>query len=121
MDARRVGRVIAVGRVAFGALCLAAPRQTLGRAAREAPGQMVWMTRAFGIRDIVLGSGALVSLASERPDPTWVTMGAVADTADAVTAVLFRKELGGSALAATLGLALPAAAAGWRASNGLRG
>ena len=55
-----------------------------------------------------------------RPEARWVTMGAVADTSDAVAALVWRKELGWLGVLSTWGLAIPAAAAGWRASAGLR-
>lgn len=119
MDPRATARAIAAGRIGFGAACLLAPRLVFGRIAREADGSLVWMLRAFGIRDVVLGAGAVHSLrTSSGPDP-WVTMGAVADTADAITALTFRNELGGPKLATTLALALPAATLGWKAAADL--
>ncbi|MEZ5322078.1 MAG: hypothetical protein R2698_08415 [Microthrixaceae bacterium] len=77
------------------------------------------MTRLFGIRDTVLGAGALVSLNREQPEVDWVRMGAVADTADAAIAVVCREELGTKGMAGTLGVAVPAAALGWKASFGI--
>jgi hypothetical protein len=120
MDDRLIARLIAAGRVLFGALCLGLPRVAFGPAGRDASPQMVGVIRLFGIRDIVLGAGALVSLNEDRPDPSWVTFGAVADTADAVTATVFRDDLGPLATAATLSLAVPAATLGWKSALGLR-
>ena len=88
--------------------------------AKDASGPMIWMLRAFGIRDIVLGAGALQSLQALDPDPTWVAFGALADTADVVTALVTRDEIGPSSLAATLGIAVPAALIGWKATIGLK-
>lgn len=119
MDDRLIARLIAAGRVLFGLLCLGAPKILLRREAAATPGQAVWMLRAFGIRDVVLGAGALASLNAEEPDPDWVRMGAIADTADMITAVAFRDELGPQGLAATFGLAAPAATLGWKAASGL--
>lgn len=119
MDPRSIARAIAAGRVAFGAACLLAPRLVARDASPGASGQLVWMLRAFGIRDIVLGTGALQSLADGDGAERWVTLGAVADTADSVAALVFHRELGRGGLAATLGIAVPAAGGGWYAAKGL--
>lgn len=120
MDDRVLARSVAVGRVLFGLLMLFAPRRVFARAvaAGEPDGMFVWLARSFGIRDVVLGAGAIVELSDPEPDGRWVTAGAVADTSDAAAAVLWRRELGAVGTAATLSLALPAAAAGWKASSG---
>lgn len=117
MEPRKIAQFVAAGRVGFGAMCLMIPRVILGQPAREASGPMVWMIRAFGIRDIVLGAGALNALNNGQDEATWVKAGAVADTADAITAVAFARELGGASTAATLSLAVPAAGLGWFAAS----
>ena len=121
MDDRSLARSVALGRVLFGALMLVVPRRVLGWASPgEAGGAFVWLARSFGIRDIVLGSGALVELSDPEPDGRWVTAGAIADTCDAAAAVIWRDELGAAGTAVTLGIAVPAAAAGWKSGTGLR-
>ncbi len=119
MDPRALARSIAAGRVVFGAIMLFIPNVVLARMASDRPGPLVWMARAFGIRDIVLGLGALQSLAQPEPDPAWVRMGAVADSSDAVAALLWHKELGVSGTLSTLSLAIPAAAGGWVAAGSI--
>jgi len=119
MDDRLIARLIAAGRVLFGVLCIASPKLLLQKQAAVTPGQAIWMLRAFGIRDVVLGAGALASLNADEPDPDWVRMGAIADSADAVAALAFRKELGPQALIATLSLAVPASLLGWKSAMGL--
>ncbi len=119
MDDLSLARSIAIGRVMFGALMLFAPNSLLARLSSERPGPLVWVARAFGIRDLVLGLGALRSLAQVEPEPTWVQMGALADTSDAVAAVVWRDELGPVGTAATLAVAVPAAVGGWKAASGL--
>lgn len=121
MDHRTIARSVAAGRVLFGLLMLLTPRPFLRRAVTdgELPGMFVWLARSFGIRDIVLGAGALVELADPEPESRWVTAGAVADTCDIAAAVIWRDELGPAGMAATLSLAVPAAAAGWTARLGL--
>jgi hypothetical protein len=120
MDDRALGRGVAFGRVAFGLASLLAPKVVFRSVAGDASPGMVLMLRIFGIRDVVLGAGALRSLAGESTDTSWVAMGALADTADAVVATTFRKEIGTAATAATLGLAIPASLAGWKCVIGLR-
>jgi hypothetical protein len=100
------------------------PNLVLRRVVDDRPGPLVWMCRAFGIRDAVLGAGALLELSVDdddtAPETRWVTMGAIADTSDAVAALVWRKELGWSGVLSTWGLAVPAAAAGFTAARGLR-
>ena len=55
-----IARSIAWGRIGFGLLMLLAPNSVLARTATERPGPLVWMARAFGIRDLVLGAGAVL-------------------------------------------------------------
>ncbi len=119
MNDLTLARSIAGGRIGFGLLMLLIPRTILARAAQDPPGSLVWLARSFGIRDIVLGVGALRSLAEPEPDASWVRMGAIADTADAVAAVVWRSELGVAGTASTLALAVPAAAGGWKAAAAL--
>lgn len=119
MDDLKLARSIAAGRIFFGALMLLIPNTVLARASAERPGPLVWLARAFGIRDIVLGLGALKSLSEPEPDPSWVRLGAVADTSDAIAAIVWRDELGPAGAVSTLALAVPAAVGGWKAAAGL--
>lgn len=120
MEDLKLARSIAAGRVLFGALALFAPRPWLERLSAGSPGPLVWVARAFGIRDMVLGLGTLHSLAQVEPDPMWVRMGALADTSDAVAAVVWRDELGAAGTVSTLAVAVPAALGGWKAASGIR-
>ncbi len=113
MNERSIARSIALGRVAFGLTMLLIPHQVLSRVGESQSGPLMWMSRAFGIRDMVLGFGAIMELTEEEPDGRWVAYGAAADTCDAVAAVVWRDELGVAGMAATLSLAVPAAAGGW--------
>jgi hypothetical protein len=114
MNPSTLARSIAYGRVAFGASMLVAPKLLL-RTTADADGPMVWMCRAFGIRDVVLGAGALTASADEVDH--WVTWGAIADSCDAVAALIWRRELGPALTATTLALAVPAATGGWLAGR----
>ena len=119
MNDRSIARSIALGRVAFGLTMLLIPHTVMSRLGEDKPGPLMWMARAFGIRDMVLGFGAIMELTEENPEGRWVAYGAAADTCDAVAAVVWREELGVGGMAATLSLAVPAAAGGWWSAFGL--
>jgi len=120
MDDRTVARSIALGRIVFGMIMLFIPHSVLARTSEVRPGPLVWMARAFGIRDVVLGVGAVLELTEAEPTGQWVMLGAVADTSDAVAAVVWRDELGTAGMVSTLALAVPAAAGGWLSALSLR-
>lgn len=119
MDDRFIARFVAAGRVLFGIACLAAPRQILAQWGKDASPVVLWWIRVFGIRDVVLGAGALVSLNEDQPSTTWVKAGAIADTADVVVTVLGRDELGAAFVVPSLAVAGSAATLGWKATIGL--
>ncbi len=113
-----IAKGIAAGRVLFGLGCLVAPRTVLGPTAARAEGQMIWMARAFGVRDIVLGTGTLLALGqaeatgaegADEAATRWVELSAAADSLDIANAVVFHGELDRGGVAATLALAVPAA------------
>jgi hypothetical protein len=120
MDDRTIARSIALGRIAFGLIMLFIPNVVLARTSEVRPGPLVWMARAFGIRDVVLGVGAVLELTEEEPKGQWVALGAAADTCDAIAAVAWRDELGPAGVASTLALGVPAAAGGWWSAISLR-
>ncbi|MFN8017199.1 MAG: hypothetical protein U0P45_03655 [Acidimicrobiales bacterium] len=115
----RIAQLIAAGRVLYGAACMAAPRTVMGPAGARAEGQMVWLGRAFGVRDLVLGGGTLVALAGDQEAASrWVAASAAADALDLANAALFRKELDRTGVAGVLALAVPATLGGaWAASR----
>lgn len=116
-----VAKGIAAGRVLYGLGCIAAPRVVMGPAGARAEGQMVWMARAFGVRDLVLGTGTYLALDARGADAVrWVELSALADTLDVVNAVAFRKELDRTGRIGVLALAVPAAVGGWFAGRRLR-
>lgn len=116
-----VGKGIAAGRVAYGLGCLVAPRTFVGPAGQRAEGQMVWLVRAFGVRDLVLGAGTWLALGEGGAAASrWVEVSTAADGLDLVNAVLFRKELDTQGVAATMALALPATLGGLWAARQLR-
>lgn len=116
-----LARGIAAGRVLYGVACLAAPRTAMGPAGARAEGQMAWMVRAFGVRDLVLGAGTLLALEHDGEAAIrWVELSAAADSLDVANAALFRRDLERTGVIATLALAVPAATGGWLAARDLR-
>lgn len=123
MDPRTVARGVAAGRVAFGVALTFAPRFVMRRAGEtlDPPRPYGWWLRAVGVRDLVLGTGAMLAL--DGADPvvarTWVGAGAVTDTADAAMAIVSRRDLDGPRRALIVAVAGAAATAGWWAAAGL--
>jgi len=83
-DPRTFALVIARGRVVFGLVALVAPgivaRLILGSSSPTVRAVM----RMVGIRDVVLGVGAITNLKEAKQDAEWVSMGAVADFGDSL-------------------------------------
>ena len=116
-----IAKGIAAGRMAYGLACMAVPRTVMGPAGQRAEGPMVWMGRAFGVRDLVLGAGTFVALQRD-PDAAvrWVQLSAAADALDVANAVVFRHELDATGRTGVLALAVPATLGGLWAARRLR-
>lgn len=121
---RAGGRALAAGRIAVGAVLVAVPhastRAWLGEADADDTGRAV-AVRGLGARDILLGVGALVALrpgGSRREAARWIEAGVVADLADAGATIVAGVSEPGRA--ASLGMALGAAAGGAVLRAGLR-
>lgn len=116
-----IAKGIAVGRIAYGVACMTIPRTVMGPAGQRAEGQMTWMSRAFGVRDLVLGTGTFLAL---QQDPAaavrWVELSAAADALDVANAVVFHKELDRTGRIGVLTLAVPATLGGLWAARKLR-
>jgi len=119
VSSRWVAIALAAGRTAFGTAMAVAPRRLLGAKAAGADGQVLWLVRAFGIRDAAVGVGALRALVSGGDGAPWVGLGAATDAADAAAAVIWRRELGRAPAAAMAAVAAGAAVAGWGAGRRL--
>ena len=86
--------LIAAGRVAFGAALIARPAAIghtwIGPDAEGAGGRAA--VRAVGVRDLILGAGALVATQRGGPVRGWVEAGAAADIGDVlITLAAFNK------------------------------
>ena len=116
-----VAKGIAVGRMAYGLACMAAPKAVTGPAGRRAEGPMTWMTRAFGVRDLVLGTGTLLALQADPAEAVrWVEVSAAADALDLANAAVFRRELDRAGVIGVFALAVPATVGGLWAARRLR-
>ena len=88
-DHRRVALAIARGRAVSGLVMLVLPGAVgwtlFGRAGR-APAARA-LLRFVGVRDLVLGVGAITTIKERTMDAEWVGMGAVADAVDGVVSL----------------------------------
>ena len=98
LDHRRVALILARGRAVNGVVLLVLPGVVgwlvFGRAGREPAARA--LLRLVGVRDLVLGIGAITTLKERTMDAEWVGMGAVADAVDGVVS-LVSPRLGGRA------------------------
>ncbi|HEV7523518.1 MAG TPA: hypothetical protein VGP92_01045 [Acidimicrobiia bacterium] len=89
-DHRRVALVIARGRAVNGLVMLVLPGLVggivFGKAGRTPATRA--LLRLVGIRDLVLGIGAITTLKEQTMDAEWVGMGAAADAVDAVVSLV---------------------------------
>jgi hypothetical protein len=122
----QIARSIAAGRMLYGAACLVAPTKAVGPAGARAEGQMRWMIRAFGVRDLVLGTGTLLSLRDQDGGvdrdgaARWVEVSAAADALDLANAAVFHGELDAAGVAGVVALAVPATLGGVWSARRLR-
>jgi len=95
MSARDVARLLAAGRVAIGAVLLAAPRLGLGMwiGRDAADGAVAPVGRALGIREVVLGAIALHTLDTSQVGARWLRTLAVCDAVDLAATLAARRAL----------------------------
>jgi hypothetical protein len=121
MDQRQVVRLLAVARVAVGAIAFAAPRRagSIVFGGRSRDGAMAVVVRTFAARDLILGLGTLRALDRDVDPVTWAKASAAADAADAVAALLGLGSLPTPRALAGATSALTASITGFRASTRL--
>ena len=93
--------------MAFGVLALVAPRVMVSAMSRSATpqGAEAAFTRMWGSRDLALGLGTVVAVDHGAPVRGWIEGAALADAADALTALLERKRLSPNGFRGTLAIA----------------
>jgi hypothetical protein len=84
LDRRQLAVLIARGRVVLGLSAVLAPGLAIRALMGESTTTTRTLTRMLGVRDIVLGVGAITTLKERTQDAEWVSMGAVADGVDAL-------------------------------------
>jgi hypothetical protein len=114
------GRAIAAGRIAAGLGMLLAPR-AIARAwvGDLGPGGEA-LTRAVGIRDLVMGGIVLHTVDHPQIGPRWVATCAIADAVDGAASVAARRALPSTGAVAIPAVAASAAIVGVAASAALR-
>ena len=91
---RAAGTAVALLRVGYGSLMALAPRRMLRLQTGEDPrGFAVWLARAFGARDALLGAGVLLA-PDDGARRGWVTAGVAADALDCASAAVGSTWLG---------------------------
>lgn len=107
MPARDVARVLAAGRIAIGAMLLAAPRLSLGMwIGRSAASPSVGpVGRALGAREVLLGAMALHTLDRPQVAARWLRMLAACDAVDLGATIAARRALPGYGRALIVALA----------------
>jgi hypothetical protein len=89
-DHRRVALIIARARAVNGLVMLVAPGvigwAVFGKAGRQPTTKA--LLRLVGIRDLVLGIGAITTLKEQTMDAEWVGMGAAADAVDGLVSLV---------------------------------
>lgn len=112
MEARTLARLVAGARTAIGIALFVAPatagRGWIGRSVEDAGTRMA--VRGLGARDVAIGVGMLAALEGDGSPDRWLEAGAVADLADAASAVLARDERPSSTVLGTVAVAGGAAA-----------
>jgi hypothetical protein len=84
LDRRQLAVLIARGRVVLGLTALLAPGLAVRALMGESTPTTRTLARMLGARDLALGIGAVTTLKERTQDAEWVSMGAVADGADAL-------------------------------------
>jgi hypothetical protein len=105
--------VLAGGRVVVGVVLTAVPAAALP-AGDTANGTSTFLMRTIGIRDLVLGGGALVARAAgRRPEfDRWTLAGLASDAGDLIAGLTGSRMLGRGGAAKAVAVVVPWVAAG---------
>lgn len=93
-SARTIGLSVGAGRLAIGAIFLAAPVTSvrlLGLDTATAA-RVTWLARMTAVRDSVLGAGTLVSSGRQQGAGGWLIAGSVSDAVDAAVLAAALRE-----------------------------
>lgn len=120
----QLATLFAAGRVAFGAAVLARP-EVLTRGMRidsSTARRIGWLTRMFGVRDMVLGGGTLYALSRRGAPGPWLVASVLSDATDAaaLTAAIRQRQVSAPPAVLGAGMALVSVAVHARAARGDR-
>jgi len=108
LDSRSTALVLARGRAILGLVMLVLPGIPARLAFGESSPRIRAMVRMLGVRDLILGVGALTTVKERTQDAEWVGMGAIADAVDGLVTLtsprlpLRTRLIGPGALAAAV-------------------
>src|SRR4051812_38943784 len=114
MSTRTLAKALALNRIQYGLGLVLTPERNAkvwvgGRAARRGPVKL--LGQALGVRDLVMGAGALRAVGDPAAARAWFTALAVADGVDVVVTAR-AQGIPPAARAATLGIAVASTAIG---------
>jgi len=114
MTARQIATVHAGSRVVVGAALTLAPKAAaagwIGKDAGRTP--VTTLTRGLGVRDAVMGLGALSTLDDAEAAKPWLTACVVSDAVDLGATLMARDQLPKQGVAAVTAVAVGSAALG---------
>jgi hypothetical protein len=84
LDTRATALVLARSRCIFGLVLVFAPGLAAWLWFGESSGRTRALLRMVGVRDLILGVGALTTVKERTQDAEWIGMGAVADAVDGI-------------------------------------
>jgi hypothetical protein len=120
MDEAAVALYSSRGRIAFGVVAATAPGLiTRMMTGSTKPKGAAVFARMFGARDAALGLGTVIAIDHGSPVRGWLEAAAMADAADAVTALLERDNLTPNAFLGTVAIASVSAGVNWYLSRRL--
>jgi hypothetical protein len=87
LDTRTTALVLARGRAVVGLVLLIFPGLAAWLWFGESSGRTRALLRMLGVRDLILGVGALTTVKERTQDAEWIGMGAVADAVDGLVTI----------------------------------
>jgi hypothetical protein len=112
MDEKQMAVNYAGARLGIGILMVVFPGLVFRGIAGESTPVIRLIGRLVGIRDAILGAGALAALQNDEPAGRWAAYGAAADAGDALAVLLAYRHLPNRKRFGLLSLAVSGAATG---------
>jgi hypothetical protein len=87
LEPRQIALIASRGRCVIGVVCMLCPGLVARVLFGRSDGSLKALARMTGVRDLVLGVGALTALKEQQHDAEWLSMGAACDGFDAVVCI----------------------------------